>query len=330
VLIITCPCALGLAVPGVQVIASGRLLTHGVLLKSATALERVAQVDTVVFDKTGTLTDGRPGLAGPAYDADALALAASLAGASRHPLARALCRAMPGTPVRDGVEEVPGRGLRAGDVRLGSRQWCGIAEAEEAGGPELWLTRPNQTPLRFGFRDQLRTDAAAVVTALQQRGLEVELLSGDREPAVAVVAGQLGIHSWRAGCTPADKAARLDQLAAEGHRVLMVGDGLNDAPALAGAYVSLSPSSAADVSQIAADAVFQGERLQPVLELLQVAARADRLIKQNFGLALAYNTITIPLAIAGLVTPLVAALCMSASSLLVVGNALRLKIGAPR
>jgi Cu2+-exporting ATPase len=165
---------------------------------------------------------------------------------------------------------------------------------------------------------------------LQQRGLRVELLSGDRAPVVAEVARQLRIEHWRAACTPAEKTARLGQLAGEGRRVLMVGDGLNDAPALAGAYVSLSPSSAADVSQTAADAVFQGDRLQPVQELLDVAGRADRLIKQNFGLALTYNVITIPLAIAGLVTPLVAALCMSASSLVVVGNALRLRIGAVR
>jgi Cu2+-exporting ATPase len=214
-------------------------------------------------------------------------------------------------------------------MRLGSRPWCGIA-AGAGEGPELWLTRPDHAPVRFAFRDQLRADAAAVVAALQGRGLEVELLSGDRTPVVAEVARALGIERWQAGCSPADKALRLEQLAGVGRRVLMVGDGLNDAPALAGAHVSLSPASAADVSQTVADAVFQGERLHPVLELLEIARRADRLIRQNFGLALAYNLITIPLAIAGLVTPLVAALCMSASSLVVVGNGLRLRIGARR
>jgi len=184
--------------------------------------------------------------------------------------------------------------------------------------------------VRFGFRDQLRPDAAAVIAQLQRRGLEVELLSGDRAPVVDDVARTVGIARWRAGCTPADKAARLQELADEGRRVLMVGDGLNDAPALAGAYVSLSPASAADVSQTAADAIFQGERLQPVLELLDVARRTERLIRQNIALAVLYNVITVPIAIVGLVTPLVAALCMSASSLLVVGNALRLRIGAVR
>jgi Cu2+-exporting ATPase len=329
VLIITCPCAMGLAVPAVQVIASGRLLARGVLLKSATALERLAKVDTVVLDKTGTLTHGQPDLEGP-VDADALRLAVSLAGASRHPLARALCRAMPGVAVAEGVEEVPGRGLRRGAILLGSRSWCGLEDAGDADGPELWLTRPDHQPVRFAFRDQLRSDAATVIGHLEQDGLAVELLSGDRPAVAEQIAGQLGIERWRAACTPADKAARLEQLASEGRRVLMVGDGLNDAPALAGAYVSLSPATAADVSQTAADAVFQGEGLAPLLELLEVAGKTDTLIRQNVALALIYNLITIPIAIVGLVTPLIAALCMSASSLLVVGNALRLRIGAVR
>ncbi len=325
VLIITCPCALGLAVPAVQVIASGRLLRKGVLLKSATALERLAEVDTVVLDKTGTLTLGHPAL-DPLQSVDraALEFAASLAGASRHPLARALCRAAPGVPVADGVKEVPGRGLRCGRVRLGNRSWCGLEASDEAAGPELWLVRPDRPPARFTFSDSLRADAAAVVGSLRAQGFAVELLSGDRPPVVAAVASGLGIQTWQAACTPAEKSAHLDQLASEGRKVLMVGDGLNDAPALAGAYVSASPASAVDISQTAADAIFQGDLLQPLLELLQVARRARSLIRQNFAMALAYNLVTLPLAMAGLVTPLIAALCMSASSLVVVGNALRL------
>ncbi len=330
VLIITCPCALGLAVPAVQVVASGRLLRRGVLLKSATALERLAQVDAVVFDKTGTLTRGRPILEpGQPITRASLALAASLAGASRHPLARALCQAAPGVPVAEGVEEVPGQGLRLvraeGEIRLGRRAWCGIeADDASASGPELWLVRPGEQPIRFAFADPLRADAADVVAALQGRGLSVELLSGDRAPVVARTAAAAGIATWRATCTPGEKSARLEALASEGRKVLMVGDGLNDAPALAGAYVSASPASAVDISRTAADAIFQGEHLRPVLELLEVARRAGRLIGQNFVLALAYNVVAVPLAVVGLVTPLVAALCMSASSLVVVGNALRL------
>jgi Cu2+-exporting ATPase len=337
VLIITCPCALGLAVPAVQVIASGRLLRSGVLLKSATALERLARIDTVVLDKTGTLTRGRPALSrSEPIDAAALRVAASLAGASRHPLARALASAPPDAPVARGVEETAGRGLRlatpAGEVRLGSRAWCGIEDAGAAdGGAELWLTRPDGPPVRFAFEDPLRADAASVIEDLRARGLALELLSGDRAATVAALAAKLGITAWHAGCTPVEKTARLEALAAAGRRVLMVGDGLNDAPALAAAYVSASPSSAIDLSQTAADAVFQGDRLQPVVELLDVARGAERLIRQNLGLALGYNLIVVPLAVLGLVTPLVAALCMSGSSLLVVGNALRLsRTGRPR
>jgi Cu2+-exporting ATPase len=312
------------------VIASGRLLRKGVLLKSATALERLAQVDTVVLDKTGTLTIGHPALdRRRPLDQAALELAASLAGASRHPLARALCRAAPGVPVPDGVEEVPGRGLRwrseGGEVRLGSRSWCGVELPDDpAGGPELWLARPGLRPVRFAFSDPLREDTAEVVATLGRQGLAVELLSGDRAWAVAVVASAVGIATSRAGCTPAEKVAHLEGLARAGRKVLMVGDGLNDAPALAAAHVSASPASAVDISQTAADAVFQGEHLQPVLELLGVAAQARRLIRQNFAMALAYNLVTLPLAMAGLATPLIAALCMSTSSLVVVGNALRL------
>ena len=332
VLIITCPCALGLAVPAVQVIASGRLLRKGLLLKSGTALERLAVVDSVVFDKTGTLTLGRPELVDLVIEPEALETAAALAATSRHPLARAVARAAPDVPAAEGVKEIPGCGLLletpAGEIRLGSRRWTAVshdavgAEAEE--GPELWLTRPGKAPQRFGFTDRARPDALQVVADLKRRGLQVELLSGDRTPTVAAVAAELDIPVWRAELAPGDKVARLEALAAQGRKVLMVGDGLNDAPALAAASVSLSPSSAVDISQTAADAVFQGDSLTPVVDLLEVARRSDRLVKQNFGLALAYNVCAIPLAVAGFVTPLIAAAAMSGSSIIVICNALRL------
>ncbi|WP_448203687.1 heavy metal translocating P-type ATPase [Azospirillum sp. sgz302134] len=329
VLIITCPCALALAVPVVQVIASGRLMRQGILLKNATALERLAVIDTVVFDKTGTLTEGRPvpQLAGIAQDD--LSLAASLAGASRHPLARALARAVPGVAVAAGVREIPGAGLAldtaGGEVRLGSRRFTGAPEsAEDAAGPELWLARPNRPPVRITFLDAPRADAALVVKALRTRGIDVRLLSGDRRGAVAAVAAQLGIEDWRAGQTPADKTAVLAELAAQGRKVLMVGDGLNDAPALAAAAVSMSPSTAVDVSQTAADVVFQGRHLRPIVEAFEVARRSGRLVKQNFAIALVYNLCAVPLAMSGLLTPLLAALAMSSSSLIVIANALRL------
>lgn len=329
VLIVTCPCALALAVPAVQVVASGRLMKGGVLLKSATALERLADVDTVVFDKTGTLTEGRPELIDAAAIGGAdLALAAGMAAASRHPLARALQRACPDAAAPAGVREEPGMGLAvdtgAGELRLGSRSWCGVTETSADAALELWLRRADGSLRRFAFRDRAREDAARTVAALGRRGLAVEMLSGDRPEAAAAVAEELGIAGWRAGQSPADKCARLAALAAAGRRVLMVGDGLNDAPALAAAHVSLSPSSAADISQNAADAVFQGARLGAVIEALEVARQSRRLVRQNLALSLAYNVATVPLAIAGYLTPLIAAVAMSSSSLVVVGNALRL------
>jgi len=326
VLIVTCPCALALAVPVVQIVACGRLLRRGILVKSPTALERLARVDTVVFDKTGTLTTGRLELVGAAANDD-LHVAASLAAASRHPLARALVRAAPAVVPAPAVREVAGQGLSLstpqGEIRLGSRRWCGVDEGAAA-GPELWLAQPGRTPIRFALLDRPRTDAADTVDRLKRSGLDVELLSGDRAPTVSALAAQLGIARWQAELAPADKVARLATLNSASRRTLMVGDGLNDAPALAAASVSMSPASAADISQTAADLVFQGERLDAVREALDVARRAERLVRQNFGLALAYNLLTVPLAVMGLVTPLVAAIAMSTSSLVVIANSCRL------
>ncbi|WP_096704467.1 heavy metal translocating P-type ATPase metal-binding domain-containing protein [Magnetospirillum sp. 15-1] len=327
VLIITCPCALALAVPVVQVIASGRLMRQGVLVKSATALERFADADTVVFDKTGTLTLGKPVLTEDgAWSRDDLMVAAGLTPSSRHPLARAITAACPAAPVAEGVVEVPGMGLEIPDrgIRLGSRRFVSVPDDSAGDGPELWLARPDHAPVRFSFSDALRADAVQVVAELRGMGMDIELLSGDRPAAAAKVAEALGLVQWRAGCTPADKCARLAELAAEGRKVLMIGDGLNDAPALAAAHVSMSPSSAVDVSQTAADVVFQGARLTPVIETLSVARLSRVLVKQNFVLALGYNLFTVPLAVAGMVTPLIAAIAMSTSSLVVIGNALRL------
>lgn len=334
VLIVTCPCALGLAVPVVQVVATGRLLRRGVLVKSGDALERLAAADTVVFDKTGTLTLGAPALVdGEAVSGEALELAASLAANSRHPLSRALCAAAPAIAPAAGVAETPGCGLSLataqGDIRLGRADWCGVAEEPAGGGTsapgsEIWLSRPGAAPVRFRFEDSLRPEAAKTVEALRRAGLRPLLLSGDRPEAVAAVAAATGIEDWRAGCTPQDKLAALDSLRAEGAKILMVGDGLNDAPALAAAHVSVSPSGAADIAQVAADIVFQSRALRPVAEALTVARRAQALVRQNIGLAVGYNLFAVPLAVAGLVTPMVAALCMSGSSIVVVLNAVRL------
>ncbi len=179
----------------------------------------------------------------------------------------------------------------------------------------------------FAISQKLRTDAADVVASVRQRGFDLHILSGDRDEAVAPVALALGIAQWRGGLKPADKIAAIEALKAQGRRVLMVGDGLNDAPALAAAHVSLSPIAAADVTQAQADAVFLGERLAPVTDAIVIARRARRLMLENLAIAAIYNAIAVPIAIAGLVTPLIAAVAMSGSSILVTLNALRASRG---
>lgn len=332
VLIITCPCALGLAVPVVQVVASGRLLRSGILVKSADALERLASVDTVVFDKTGTLTMGQPILSGGDYSDADLALAASLADHSKHPLSRAISHAAGdrGRQALSDIREVPGHGIEAmlGNqrVRLGKREWCGVSNNTHwNGGSELWLTVGQQRSVSFRLADAVRSNAKDVIDQLKSFNMSVELLSGDTPEAVAPVAESLGIETWQAGCLPASKTERLNQLHDAGRVVLMVGDGLNDAPSLVAAHVSMSPAGAADISQTAADLIFQGTSLSPVISAIRIARQSTNLVKQNFGLAFAYNAIAVPIAVLGFVTPLVAAIAMSTSSIIVTLNALRLR-----
>lgn len=333
-LIITCPCALGLAVPAVVTAASGRLYRAGVLLKSGTALERLAEVDTVVFDKTGTLTLGRPELNDPqGYAAADLALAAGLARGSAHPLAEALARAAEArgiAPVAPGdLREEPGYGVegvwQGGPVRLGRAAWAG---GTEAGGTATWLAREGAPSLRFSFTDQLRPGAAETVAALQAAGCRVLLLSGDSADAVRATVGRLGIGDWHAGLTPEEKLAEIETLAKAGARVLMVGDGLNDTAALAAAHVSAAPASALDAARVASDIVLMGADLRALNDCLATARRARARISENFALSWVYNAIAVPIALAGLATPLAAALAMSASSISVSLNALRLLRGA--
>lgn len=335
VLIITCPCALALAVPVVQVAASGRLMGSGILLKSATALERAAAIDTVVFDKTGTLTLGQPRLVSPDQAArKLLPEAAGLAARSRHPLCKALVRACDLYAVRDGVEEIPGQGLRLvtpqGEYLLGRASFVGAAEELSDGDSELWFRMPGEGLQRFRFRDELRSDAQAVISRLRNRGLRLLLLSGDHPVAVWEIAKKLGIAEWHASATPRGKADLISELRNDGRRVLMVGDGLNDAVALASADASLSTATGLEIAQNAADAVFQGEKLAAVCEFLDVARHSRRLALQNLVIALGYNLLAVPLAIAGMVTPLIAAIAMSSSSIIVVLNALRLDLSRRR
>jgi Cu2+-exporting ATPase len=324
VLIITCPCALGLAVPAVQITAAGRLFRKGVLVKSGAALERLAEADTVVFDKTGVLTKGRPELV--QGDPLAIAKAAPLARGTRHVLGRALAAAAGPGPVAADVTEVAGEGVEAvidGQVsRLGRASFVGARSAGRE--TELWFKAGDEPPVCFTFADALRPEAAATVAALKARGFVIEILSGDTADAVATAAREAGVEHWRAALLPAQKAEALDDLARRGRKTLMVGDGLNDAAALAKAHASMAPGTAADASQNAADLVFTDDDLASVVLAVDVARAARRRALENFAFSAAYNLIAAPAAMAGLVTPFIAALAMSGSSLVVTLNALRM------
>lgn len=324
VLIITCPCALGLAVPAVQVTASARLFRRGVLVKSGAALERLAEVDHVVFDKTGVLTEGRPRLMDPIPAA--VAMAAPLARASSHPLARALAAQAGPVLLADDIVETPGQGLegRIGGrlARLGRAAFVGVG-GTQASETELWFGFEGDTKIRFVFEDALRADAAQVVADLRRRGLTVEILSGDTAGPVARAARDVGVDTWSAGLSPQEKAERIGRLTREGRRVLMVGDGLNDAAALANAHAAMAPGAALDASQNAADLIFAGDGLAPVIEALDIARSARARALENFSFAALYNLVAAPAAMLGMINPFVAALAMSGSSLVVTLNALR-------
>ena len=323
VLVITCPCALGLAVPAVSTVATGRLFRRGILLTSPTALERLSEIDAVAFDKTGTLTTGAARLDGTVPDA-VLSQAAALARHSAHPYSRALvaaaeARALP-LPEAGDLREIPGRGLTATlagrRMRLGHPGWIGTE------GEGIAFDDGSRVHA-FAFAEELRPGAADCVAALRARGLAVAILSGDAQGPVDRIARTLGVGSAHARMTPLDKAAWLDARAAQGARVLMVGDGLNDTGALSKAHASLSPGSALEAARMLSDAVLICKDLGAVPMLLATARGAARRMRENIALAAAYNAVAIPVALAGHATPLVAAIAMSASSLTVTLNALR-------
>jgi Cu2+-exporting ATPase len=340
VLIITCPCALGLAIPTVQTVASGAMFKAGVLLNSGDSIERLAEVDRIIFDKTGTLTLPELDVVNSTdVPKEVFDLAGRLALASHHPVAAALARASLAKAPLAGVVEEPGQGVRAvfkgQEVRLGRPSFCNsdqLANEVLSLDPEASVVAFNQGDVQYVFsvRQRLRPDAQATVAALEARGIRVEILSGDREPAVRAAAQTLGVCEWRAGVTPADKIARINELKRQGFKVMMVGDGLNDAPSLAAAHVSMSPVSAAHLSQATADLVFLGKPLAPVVAAIDFSQKALRVMRQNLWLAVGYNVLAVPIAIAGFVTPLIAAAAMSGSSLLVMLNALRARRVANR
>lgn len=335
-LVATCPCALSLATPTALTTATGTLHKLGLLLTRGHVLEGLNHIDTVIFDKTGTLTEGRLTLTAVhplgSEDADrCLGLAAALENRSEHPIARAFGRA---PQPADSVDSVPGLGLEGHvggrQLRIGQASFVAALYAGEAppipGDQGQWLLLADTTgPLAwFVLDDRLRDDALALLSACRKRGWKTLLLSGDSSPMVGRIAEELGIDEARGGLTPADKLVRLQAMQAAGARVLMLGDGVNDVPVLAAADISIAMGSATDLAKTSADAVLLSNRLQSLVSAFQVARRSRRIIIENLAWASLYNGLILPFAAVGWVTPLWAALGMSASSLLVVLNALRL------
>jgi P-type Cu2+ transporter len=332
VLIITCPCALGLAVPAAQIVTAGALMKKGVLVKDGSALERLAEVDRALFDKTGTLTLGRPILSNPGdLSPSEKPVALALARSSRHPLSEALRRTLESEKIvaaelKD-IQDIPGQGVEA--FHRSERVRLERPEGGSAGASLAVQFRIGDAPAKLlCFEDELRPAAADSISELRALGIEASIASGDRAEAIQPVARSLGLTA-QTGMHPQDKLDTISRLGAAGHKVLMIGDGLNDGPALAAGHASLAPASASDAGQNAADAVFLGDSLAPIAMTIRAARATQRIVRQNFALAIGYNVVAVPLAIMGLVTPLIAALAMSGSSIIVVANALRLK-GAAR
>lgn len=341
VLIITCPCALGLAAPIIQVVAARRLFEIGIIVKDGAALERLAEVDTIVFDKTGTLTSGEMSIIDKSsHDPENLALATAMAGHSNHPHARALVQAAaqmnigkPESTSIGPVRELPGDGLESwsgNDVyRLGRMGWaCDPSSIGEAKikTPQTVLSRNGDCMAIFRFDDCPRTGAEAAIAGLIGMGLEIQILSGDSLDNVLVIAERLGFSEVFADRRPAEKVRHIQALGENGRKVLFVGDGINDGPALRAAHVSMAPSSASDIGRASADFVFLREDLDAVRQALGVARRAVRMTRQNLTFAVLYNLLALPIALAGFVTPLIAAIAMSGSSIVVVLNALLLNL----
>lgn len=330
-LVVSCPCALSLAIPTALTTAHGALARIGVLGVREDALSTMARVDRVVLDKTGTLSNGRPELDSVAtfgnLDAvDALSIASALERGSAHPLAQAFAH-VPADRTAHGVQAVAGCGIE-GDIE-GVRWRLGRADfaARQADDGALWLGDGTRAFARITVRETMRDGAREAIAALRDAGVAVELCSGDAADAVASFARQVGIDDVHARQSPEQKLARVREAQARGDVVAMVGDGINDAPVLAGADVSLAMAEGAALAQRAADFVVTSPSLLRVPQAIALARRAQRIIRQNLAWALGYNVLAIPLAATGHVTPWIAALGMAGSSLLVTLNALRLSRG---
>lgn len=346
VLVVTCPCALSLATPVAMLAAAGALARRGVLVRRLQALESLAGIDMVVFDKTGTLTHDAMALGaihtrGDVSHDQALGMAAALAQNSLHPVSRALLAAALARGVlpcdAQDVKETAGQGVsgqvtRSGHVAaqavyLGSARFCRM-DMPAPQMPHAFMSDGQGWLATFELDEAVRKDAPGTIASLQALGVEVQLWSGDAPAAVARVASQVGIEQARGGCTPQDKLALLQAEQQRGKKVAMVGDGLNDGPALAGANVSFAVGKAVPLAQAQADFVVLGEDLVRIAQSLELTRRTLRIVKQNLWWAAAYNAICVPLAVVGWMPAWLAGLGMASSSLLVVLNALRLAVGA--
>ncbi len=344
VLIVTCPCALSLATPAAMLASAGTLARRGILVRRLNSFETLSQLDTVVFDKTGTLTQDRVVLrsvhtrSGVTRD-EALKAAAALAHTSLHPVSRAIVQALPADPSAraglDGVTDVPGAGLQATDAsgqvwRLGSARHCGLIDTPEASAalhgaaPCAYLADNQGWLATFVMDEGVRADATASIRALHALGLQTHLLSGDRLAAVQRVARAVGLDHVRAEASPEHKLAEVQALQSQGHRVAMVGDGLNDGPVLARADVSFALGHGAPLTQSQSDLVVQSGRLSDIVLAVVQARKTMSVVRQNLIWAAAYNAVSIPMALVGWMPPWAAGLGMALSSFLVIGNAMRL------
>lgn len=335
VLVVTCPCALALATPTALTAGHGQLRKRGVLVTRADAMESLSNATRVIFDKTGTLTRGEMQLIDTHPCESALsgerarAIAAALEAHSEHPIARAFRPYRDATLQARKLRSVTGQGLEGTSMdkrwRLGKPHFaCSQPPVSPGEGQWLLLSEDDRPRAWFRLHDGVRDDAAQTITALRESGLAVELLSGDTPDAVEELARQLGITTWHAGTSPEGKLARIQNLQAEGECVVMVGDGINDVPVLAGADVAIAMNSATDLARTRADAVLLSPRLTRIADAVDISRATRRVMRQNMLWSVCYNFTAMPLAALGLVPPWLAAIGMSFSSLVVVGNALRL------
>ena len=332
VMIITCPCALGLAVPIVQIITTGLLISKGIFIKSSDALERISEIDTISFDKTGTLTIGKPKLINAMEISKRnFRIIASLASNSKHPLCKAILEYYENDEIIniEDVQEIVGSGIegRIGKdkFKIGNRRFSNIKSSQSHDEyQEVWFCKNHETPQRLVFEDQLKKDAYDIIQELKDN-FNVVIISGDREEVVKSVAQKLNITNYHFDCSPKQKSALIDTYKRERKKVMMIGDGINDAIALKSSHVGLSPSSGVDLSQYTSDVVFGSDKIAHIKTILKLSQSSRKITKQNLCLSILYNVLTVPLAMLGFANPIIAAILMSSSSILVLLNSLRLK-----